>query len=85
MGIFDKILGRDDETSATQGQAPDDVACPHTALTPHWDSLAEMGRPELATYRCESCAREFSAEEAKQYLDRPPEVLTAAAGDRDKS
>jgi hypothetical protein len=36
--------------------------CPHTALTPRWDSAADMGNTEKVTsYTCQGCNQEFSA------------------------
>ncbi|MEO8458480.1 MAG: hypothetical protein ABI559_11805 [Chloroflexota bacterium] len=50
--------------------------CPHTAMVPHWDQPGDMGKVELATYKCESCSRTFSYQEAQQFLSRPPAVLS---------
>ncbi|MEX1194418.1 MAG: hypothetical protein WD904_14315 [Dehalococcoidia bacterium] len=75
MGILDKILGHDEPVAEVP--PVDDAPCPHTALAQHWDSLDEMGKAELATYRCESCSLEFSYQEARQYLEEPPAVLAS--------
>jgi hypothetical protein len=41
--------------------------CEHRALTPRWDSVADMGLPSKVTeYRCESCGTTFSREEAER-------------------
>jgi hypothetical protein len=83
MGILDKLLGRDkpQEKAATAQQTTDLDApeCPHTAMTPHWDSLDDMGKDELATYNCEACGRIFTFEQAQEYLENPPAVLADAA------
>jgi hypothetical protein len=51
--------------------------CPHTALTPHWDSPGDMGKADLAVYTCEACGEKFNYEEAQQYLNKAPTVLTS--------
>jgi hypothetical protein len=80
MGLLRKILGHEKQAEETKQEiAPEDLAeCPHTALTPHWDSLQDMGKEQLATYRCESCGIEFTYEESREYLDQPPGVLIDA-------
>lgn len=36
--------------------------CPHTTLTPRWDSVADMGKDDKVTsYMCESCQGSFTA------------------------
>lgn len=40
-----------------------DGSCPHTALVPGWDSVADMGHEERSTgYTCEACQQQFTAE-----------------------
>ena len=82
MGILDKVLGNkhDDDSSQATPPTPEVEAadCPHTAMTPHWDSLDDMGKQELATYTCEACGRTFSHAQAKQFLDQPPPAVLAA-------
>jgi rubredoxin len=78
MGILDKILGKDkSHESEPAPNQPEELEpeCPHTAMTPHWDSLDDMGKEELATYNCEACGRMFAHDQAQQYLDNPPAVL----------
>ncbi len=36
-----------------------------------------MGKAELATYTCESCAQTFSYADAQKFLNKPPAVLTS--------
>lgn len=83
MGILDKVLHRTDEEARDEPRTAE-PECPHTALSPHWDKLEDMGKPDLATYRCESCSAEFTAEEAKLLMEQAPEVLaeTVAHGDK---
>jgi hypothetical protein len=78
MGILDKLFGRKGEK---QAPAPADqppavqVECPHAAVTPRWDSGADMGKHDLVSaYVCEACGARFSREEG--------EGLTAGAADR---
>ncbi len=79
MGILNKILGHEDKTKQHEiEQATDTAECPHTALAPHWDSLADMGKKELATYTCESCGRTFNYDQAARIMDHAPAVLTTA-------
>ena len=41
--------------------------CPHTTLTPRWDSVADMGNEDKVTsYRCDSCQQEFTAQEGQR-------------------
>ena len=55
------------------GRARDDAAavppCPHTALTPRWDSVADMGNAEKVTsYTCQACNQSFTAAEGRALL-----------------
>lgn len=61
-----KLLRRKHAEPSTQ---PDAVAvapvCEHVVLIPRWDRAVDIGREEAASmYRCESCGRDFSPEEA---------------------
>jgi len=76
MGFLDKVFGRKGGKEAT-AEAPAAVApgCPHAAVTPRWDSGAEMGKTDLVSaYVCEACGARFSREEG--------ETLGASAADR---
>jgi hypothetical protein len=43
--------------------------CPHTALTPRWDSVADMGNTEKVTgYTCQGCNQSFSPAEGQTLL-----------------
>ena len=46
---------------------------------------ADLGKPEKATYTCESCSRVFSYEEAQEFLNKPPAVLASVSRDDDRS
>lgn len=76
MGFLDKLFGRKDaDTAPAQKQPEIEVECPHAAVTPRWDSAADMGKTELVSaYVCESCGVSFSREEGSR--------LTGAAADR---
>jgi len=78
MGILDKILGRGPRTDGVTEELTEDN-CPHTALAPHWENPDDMGNDEAATYRCESCGETFSYNEAREFLEKPPSVLTAVS------
>jgi hypothetical protein len=81
MGILDRVLGHRAENK--QPDARPEVAevtsenCPHTALVTHWENPADMGKADLATYRCEACDQVFGYDEARQYLEQPPAVLAS--------
>jgi transposase-like protein len=76
MGFLDKLFGRKGADAAPAKKEPAvEVECPHAAVTPRWDSAADMGKTELVSaYVCESCGTTFSREEGAQ--------LTASAADR---
>ena len=76
MGFLDRIFGRKGADAASvEGPPPVEVECPHAAVTPRWDSAADMGKTQLiSAYVCESCHATFSREEG----DR----LTASAANR---
>ena len=60
-------------TTNMQAEAPE---CAHGVLTPHWDSVADMGKEELATeFVCEACKKSFTPEEAKALRESMTERL----------
>jgi hypothetical protein len=65
--------GRADATAApADGPAP----CPHTTLTPRWDSLDDMGNAEkVSSYTCQGCNQQFSAAEGRTLLATEAERL----------
>ncbi len=72
MGFLDKLFGRKGAATPAAESAVD-VQCPHAALTPRWDSAADMGKTELvSSYVCESCHESFSR-------DQGAGLVTAAA------
>lgn len=77
MGFLDKLFGRKGDKAAAPVEETPAVAleCPHAAVTPRWDSGADMGKTELVSaYVCEACGARFSREEG--------EALGASAADR---
>jgi hypothetical protein len=74
MGLLSKLRGKSDERDEVAA-AVASAECPHTTLTPRWDSADDIGHEDRATaFRCEGCGIMFSRAEAEQLRDR--------AGDR---
>ncbi len=59
-----ELLGqRQRREAATTAEVP---VCPHTTLTPRWDSVADMGNEEKVTsYTCQGCNQSFTAAEGQ--------------------
>jgi hypothetical protein len=58
------------------GSADAAAPCPHTALTPRWDSVADMGNVEKVTaYTCQGCNQTFTAAEGRALLATEGERL----------
>ena len=77
MGFLDRLFGRkgDGEAATVEETPAMAVDCPHAAVTPRWDSGADMGKTDLVSaYVCEACGARFSREEG--------ETLGASAADR---
>ena len=53
MGVLDKLFGRSKVRKNEEAVVPQ-VACPHVALAPRWDSAADIGHEDKATFhlRC---------------------------------
>jgi hypothetical protein len=67
------------------GRARDDAAaaapCPHTALTPRWDSVAEMGNLEqVSSYTCQACNQSFTGAEGRTLLASEADRLRQKLG-----
>ena len=74
MGFMSKLLGKNDEQAA-MNEAVASAECPHTTLTPRWDSADDIGHEDRATaFHCEGCGVMFSQAEAMELRQR--------AGDR---
>ena len=66
MGLLDKLFNRS-KSGATDAAPP--PPCPHTALTPRWDSVSDMGHDDkVSSYTCQGCRRSFSADEGRELL-----------------
>lgn len=67
MGLLEKLLHRPEAPESPQesdASTMEDTACPHLALVPRWDSVADMGHEDRVTgYHCEGCNTDFTAEE----------------------
>jgi hypothetical protein len=64
MGFLSKILGREQTSTGVETTT---VVCPHTILLPHWDSLADMGKEDLATsFTCQACNETFTPAQARE-------------------
>ena len=60
MGFLDRLLHR----TSTATEAAASTTCPHTALLPRWDNLADLGQLERVTgYHCDSCGKDFTPAE----------------------
>ena len=58
-----------------------DPACPHTTLTPRWDSVADMGNVEKVTsYTCQGCNQSFTPSEGRALLATEAERLRRDLG-----
>ncbi len=65
MGILDKVLHRTATVQPTS-TAVEPAPCMHGALVPRWDNVSDIGQEDKATsYRCDSCYKEFTPEEAR--------------------
>ncbi len=63
-----ELLGQRQRREAPATAAPEAEAapCPHTALTPRWDSVADMGKEDRVTaYTCQGCAQSFTPAEGQ--------------------
>ena len=67
-----ELLGqRQRREAATTAEVP---PCPHTTLTPRWDSVADMGKEDKVTsYRCDGCEQEFTAAEGRRLRETEAE------------
>ena len=63
------VLGRLFRRGESQPTALAEVECPHTALTPRWDALEDIGKEDRATaFKCESCGVTLTGEEGRMLL-----------------
>jgi len=55
--------------------------CPHTTLTPRWDSVADMGNTgKVTSYTCQGCNQSFTAAEGQTLLATEAERLRRDLG-----
>jgi hypothetical protein len=66
MGLLNKLFSRNKSEGAAAAEPP---PCPHTALTPRWDSVEDMGREDrVSGYTCQGCNGSFSPAEGRALL-----------------
>ena len=71
---------REAVTTATAAAAP----CPHTTLTPRWESVADMGKEEKVTsYTCQGCEQSFTAAEGQALKRHEAERVQATLAEPD--
>lgn len=65
MGFLNKLFGKSEAATLEREEAPA-VTCPHTTLTPSWDSVADMGNEDKVTgYTCQGCSEQFTPAEGR--------------------
>ncbi len=78
MGLKAKLFGKGDSKTAVL-DATDNHTCPHTTMTPRWDSVDDIGKHDRATgYRCEGCGQMFTPEEESMLRSGEAERLQAS-------
>jgi len=61
MKLLDRLFHRAKPVSPSPGATG---PCPHFALVPKWDSVADMGQENKASsYTCDACGQSFTVEE----------------------
>ena len=83
MGVLGNLFGGSKKETVVVEPPP----CPHAVLMPRWDSVADMGKDDLATrFVCEACHQEFTPEEARALRDEPVtgRLLHQDAGDESR-
>src|SRR5215204_6898968 len=82
MGLLSKMFGRGD--TATIEQEPEHTNCPHTTLTPSWDSVADMGNEDKVTsYTCQGCGQQFTRAEGQALRRSEAERLQSGLMDNE--
>ena len=65
MSFLSKLFGKGD-TATLEREEAITITCPHTTLTPSWDSVADMGNEEKVTgYACQACGEHFTPSEGR--------------------
>ncbi len=77
MGFLDSLFRRKGAPAApVEESTAVTPECPHRAVTPRWDSAADMGKTELVSaYVCEACGSSFSREEGVRLVAAATERL----------
>ncbi len=66
MSFLNRLFGKAKTPSPTQPAMPA-VECMHATLVPRWDNAPDMGdASKVSVYRCESCERDFTPEDAAE-------------------
>ena len=65
-----KLFGRASGTTAAVARPTvQEAGCPHTALAPHWESAADIGKPDKVTaYMCDGCRQQFPRDEGERMV-----------------
>jgi hypothetical protein len=64
-----KLFGKQEirEEAQPEPAGMSSPSCPHTTMTPRWDSAEDIGHEERATgFRCEGCGEMFTPEQAAE-------------------
>lgn len=79
MGIMDKLFHKGENEAKSEPVAADLTTCPHTTMTPRWDSADDIGHYDRATgFRCEGCGQSFTPDEERQLRASASERLAEA-------
>ena len=62
-----ELLGQRQRRDAATSAEAVGPTCPHTTLTPRWESVADMGKEDKATaYTCQGCNQQFTPAEGQR-------------------
>lgn len=76
MGFLDSLFRRKGADAPAEEAPAVAQECPHAAVTPRWESAADMGKTELVSaYVCEACHETFSREEGDHLVASAAERL----------
>lgn len=79
MGLMSKLFRQHDEAPLQPVESPAHEACFHTAATPEWDNLDDMGKEDrIARYRCSACQEVFSRDDYHRVQREEAERLAQA-------
>ena len=91
MGFLDRLFGKQRAIEERAGHrlqrqtaAVEVPACPHTAITARWDSVADMGKEDKVTgYSCQGCEQSFTAAEGRALKQHEAERVQATLAEPD--